>query len=179
MYNSRKRIQKVSILSLLLAVSLVLSYLESFIPVPIPIPGVKYGLANTLGLIILAIYSEGEYVAVSILRVVLMGLIRTGFSTSFMISMSGMLVSILAVLYFRFVFRLSIFGTSWISAIFHGIGQILMVAILYQELAMISYLPILIITGLISGTLIAEISRRVIILLKARYLDDKTKKEVD
>jgi heptaprenyl diphosphate synthase len=163
--SRHSKTQHLTLLASLLAVSVVLSYIESLIPVPIPIPGIKYGLANTLGLILLALFNKKDYVFLSILRVIIMGLLRNGFSTTFLISLSGMSVSILAVLYCNFVTDASIYGLSLVSAIFHGVGQILMVAFLYSEPAMISYLPVMLLTGMISGLLIAFLSKKIIVSL--------------
>ena len=56
MANTSKKIKKMSRLALFLAMGIILNYVESLIPIPIPINGVKLGLANTLGLVILYYY---------------------------------------------------------------------------------------------------------------------------
>ena len=55
---------KIVRLSIFLAIGIVLNIVESMIPIPIPIPGVRLGLANTLGLIVLFFYSPKEYIAI-------------------------------------------------------------------------------------------------------------------
>ena len=51
--KSSKTIKKITRLSLFLALGIILNLVESMIPLPIAIPGVKLGLANTIGLVIL------------------------------------------------------------------------------------------------------------------------------
>jgi heptaprenyl diphosphate synthase len=49
------------------------------------------------------------------------------------------------------------------SAVFHGVGQILMVAWLYQTILMINYLPVLIVSGLLAGLVVAKLSQQVLL----------------
>ncbi|MFA6370943.1 MAG: Gx transporter family protein, partial [Bacilli bacterium] len=58
--------------------------------------------------------------------------------------------------------KLSIFGLSMISAVMHGLGQVIVVAIIYQSIYMFAYFPALVVSGLVSGWLIALISREVL-----------------
>ena len=53
--------------------------------------------------------------------------------------------------------KISIYGISVNGAIFHGIGQILVVSIIYQTVQMFNYVIILSISGIISGLLMAVI----------------------
>lgn len=157
---------KIVRLSIFLALSIVLNIVESMIPLPIAIPGIRLGLANTMSLIVLYFYSPKEYIALGILRVFIVGLLRTGIgSVSFMLSLSGWFLSTAITLLIYLFHKASIYGLSIISALFHQVGQIIMVIILYQLPAMINYLPVLLITGAISGFLVAFISSKVLLLL--------------
>ena len=49
--------KKIARYGLLVALAFILSYLESLFPIPVPIPGIKLGLANLA--IITALYSMG------------------------------------------------------------------------------------------------------------------------
>ena len=55
---------KIVRLAIFLAMGIVLNIVESMIPLPIAIPGIRLGLANTMGLIVLYFYSPKEYVAI-------------------------------------------------------------------------------------------------------------------
>ena len=63
-------------LAIFLAMGIVLNIVESMIPLPIAIPGIRLGLANTMGLIVLYFYSPKEYVAIGFLRVFIVTLIK-------------------------------------------------------------------------------------------------------
>lgn len=150
---------KIVRLAIFLALGIVLSIVESMIPIPIPLPGIRLGLANAMGLIVLYYYSPKEYVAIGFLRVFFVALLRTGLgSISFMISLAGWFMSTIITLLIYLVSKSSIYGLSIISAVFHQVGQIIMVMILYELIEMINYLPILLITGSVSGALVALVT---------------------
>lgn len=163
--NSRKHIKKITQLSLFLAIGIILNIVESLIPLPFMVPGVKLGLANTIGLVLLYYYSPKEYAYIGFLRVLVVGLLRTGiFSISFFLSLSGWFLSTLIAIILYYFKRFSIFGLSCASAVFHGIGQIIVVTLIYDSPGLVLYLPILMLSGVISGCLTAFITS--LILLK-------------
>ena len=148
--------KKIVRLALFLALGVVLNIIESMLPILIPIPGVKLGIANTIGLIVLYYYGPKEYTLIGFLRVLLVALLRTGIgSISFILSLSGWLLSTLFVLFVYNFKKVSIFGLSMSSAVMHGVGQIIMVVFIYSLPEMINYLPILIVSGIISGNVLA------------------------
>lgn len=161
---------KIVRLSIFLALGIVLNIVESMIPIPIPVPGIRLGLANTMGLIVLYFYSPKEYIAIGFLRVFFVALLRTGLgSIAFILSLSGWFISTLVTLLIYYLHKSSIYGLSITSALFHQVGQIIMVMIIYQLPEMINYLPVLLITGGISGALVGFITSRVLKLLSRIY----------
>ena len=148
--------KKIVRLALFLALGVVLNIIESMLPILIPIPGVKLGIANTIGLIVLYYYGPKEYTLIGFLRVLLVALLRTGIgSISFILSLSGWLLSTIFVLFVYNFKKVSIYGLSMSSAVMHGIGQIILVVFIYSLPEMINYLPILIVSGIISGNVLA------------------------
>lgn len=160
-------IHKIVRLAIFLALGIVLSIIESSIPIPLPIPGIRLGLANVMGLIVLYYYSPKEFIAIGFLRVFAVALLRTGIgSIGSLISFSGWLVSTIVTLLVYLNKKTSIYGLSIISALFHQVGQIITVMILYERIEFINYLPVLLLTGAISGTLVALLSSTIL-----RYLN--------
>lgn len=149
--------KKFTRLSLLLALCIVLNIIESVIPLFSGyIPGLKLGLANIVILFVLYCYSFKDALYVSLLRVVIVGITRTGlFSVAFFFSLGGALLSILIMSLFKRITNLSIIGISIIGSISHSIGQIIMAIILIESNLMIMYLPWLLMfsipTGIITG----------------------------
>ena len=156
------QVQKLTRLAMLLALGVLLNYAEAvLLPTALIAPGVKLGLANTVGLIVLFFYDDKTYMFYGLLRVLMTSLF-TGFGFNFFIAISGFLVASMMVIFAKSTRQLSIFGLSMVSAVFHGVGQILMVAWLYQSIYMVNYLPILIVSSLIAGLVIAKLSQQVL-----------------
>lgn len=156
--NLRKTIR----LSYLTALMIVLGMVENYIPILSGIiPGFKIGLANIIVLILLYLFSFKEALFASLLRVVVVSIISTGFGTYFLFSLSGALISIIFMNIFKKT-KLSIIGVSIIGSIFHGIAQIVVAIIFFQNIVFIYYLPILIIICLITGIFIGIFSKEII-----------------
>ena len=159
-------IKKIITMSMLLAISVVLSILESFIPIFSGIiVGVKLGLANIVIIYVLYKYSFKDALYITVLRVILVGLLRTGlFSITFLFSLSGAIISIIMMSLFKLT-KLSIVGVSVIGSISHVIGQLLIACfLLHISLFMLLkfYLPYLIIIACVTGFIIGLISREII-----------------
>ena len=119
-----------------------------------------------MGLIVLYYYSPKEYIAIGFLRIFFVALFRTGLgSVSSFMSFAGWLVSTGVTLLIYLFKRTSIYGLSVISAMFHQIGQIIMVIILYNTPEFVNYLPVLLISGAISGVLVAFLTSKILSLL--------------
>ena len=156
--------KKFTRLSLLLGLSVVLNIIESFIPVFNGyIPGIKIGLANIVTLFVLYKYSLKDALYISILRVILVGITRTGlFSTIFMFSLSGAILSTLFMYLGKKYFKLSIIGTSIVGSLFHSIGQIIMAMLIINTTNMIYYLPWILLFALPSGLFTGIIGKKLI-----------------
>ena len=144
-------------LSMLISLSVVISIIESYIPIFNNIvPGLRLGLSNIIILFVLYKYSFKDSMYVSIVRVLLVGLLRTGlFSVSFFFSMSGAILSIICMYFTKKLKLLSVVGVSIIGSVSHSIGQILTAILIINNDNIIYYLPYLLIfsipTGIITG----------------------------
>ena len=164
-------LKKITRLSMLLALAIVLNLIESIVPIfNGMIPGLKLGLANTITLVVLYIYSFKDTLSLSILRVLLVGILRTGlFSITFFFSLGGSILSIFAM-YIVKKTKLSIIGVSIIGSISHSIGQIIVAILILNNNAMIYYLPWLLIFSIPTGVITGLISKELI-----KYLENKLK----
>ena len=157
--------QKLTKLSLILAISIILHILEPNLP--IPIYGVKLGLANIMRLIALKMYGYKDMIYINVLRVLLSSLLRgIIFGTAFWISLSGVMLSTFVVIILDRKNQLSLYFLSVISAVVHSVGQLLCVSYIYQTFyLMLYYLPMLLIlaipTGLLTGLLSKEALKRI------------------
>lgn len=146
-----KKAKSVAFYGVMIALALVLSYLESFIPINalIPIPGVKLGFANIV--VLFALYTLGiqDAIVVAIIRVFLSGLLF-GNPMTIAYSLCGCTLSLL-IMWLTKRTKLSIIGVSMLGGIFHNIGQLIMAIILTHTVRIAYYLPVLLISGMITG----------------------------
>lgn len=160
---NRKRIKRVIILALYLAISIILSYVESVIP--LPIPGVKLGLANVIVLFLL--YEDKWYTALLILiaRILLISFIRGTFlNVNFLMSLSGGAFSFILMFIFSRLKFLSSVTVSVFGSIAHVSGQILVAYLYMSSPGVLYYYPIIlflsIITGILSGIICILMRKR-------------------
>lgn len=140
------------LISLLISISLIIHYAESLIPVPIP--GAKIGLANIMQLLTLVLLGPIEAFAVMMVRSVL-GALFLGNLWAALYSFTGGTLSLIAmsILYSKFKDKFSLVGISTIGSAFHNIGQLLVASLVFDSFGIFfSYLPILMLLSLITGT---------------------------
>lgn len=147
-----KRLNKVIFVSLLAAIGLALSVIESSIPIPISIPGAKLGLSNMVILVSLVIFGFKEAFSISILKSVLLMLV-TGSVTSFFYSITGsVLSSIVMFLAYKYMSDIfSLIGVSVLGAVAHNIAQVSVASLILNNIRVFSYLPLLVLMSLFTG----------------------------
>lgn len=157
-------LRKITKLSMLLALSVVLSILESMIPfIGNMIPGMKLGLANAVIIFVIYMYSFKDALYVSILRIIIVGILRTGlFSITFFFSLSGAIMSIIFMSILKKYTKLSVVGISVVGAISHSIGQIIIAIIFLNNINIIYYLPYLLVLSIPTGVIIGMSAKEVL-----------------
>ena len=155
--------KKLVFMALLTAISLVIWVIEAQIPAPIPVPGVKLGLASVVTLTTMLLLGRKEAIAVLLVRVFLASVFAGSFS-AILFSLTGgvlsWLVMALTVRLFtgRLVWVVSVFG-----AIAHNAGQLLAAILVTKTPSLVAYAPALlaaaIITGAFTGVIAMYLSR--------------------
>lgn len=151
--------EKLTTMAILTALALALSWLERMIPLEllIPLPGVKLGLANTVSLY--ALYTLDLPAAMLILIVrCLLGALFGGNLTALAFSLTGGILSMLAMAAARKNRNLSVFGVSVLGAAAHNCGQILTAMLLMHSKYIIAYLPYLLLIGTVCGCATATVA---------------------
>ena len=156
--------KKFTRLSMLLALSVSLNIIETSLPLLNGyIPGLRLGLANIVTLFILYQFSLKDALYIGILRVFLVGILRTGiFSTTFFFSLTGVLLSILFMYLAKRFLNLSIIGVSIIGSIAHSTGQVLASIFILQMSSMIYYLPWLLLFSIPTGILVGILCKQLV-----------------
>ncbi|MBR4378118.1 MAG: Gx transporter family protein [Bacilli bacterium] len=157
------KVQKIALLGVLLALTIVIAILESFIP-SFTIPGIKLGFANII--ILVTLYEVGilEAIFINLVRVLVVSLVRGTFlSMGFFMSLTGAFMSLgIMILFYLVIKKYSIIGVSVIGSLFHVIGQILIAMIYMGSVYVVYYLPIIGISAVITGILVGFIARAII-----------------
>ena len=155
---------KTAFLGVMTALALIFSYVESLVPIPIPVPGIKLGLANLMVVVLLFTVGTKEAFWMNLARILLSGFLFGNFS-SILYSITGALVSFGVMLLLKRTGRFSIIGVSIAGGTAHNIGQILVAAAVLENLDLLFYAPILMITGEVTGFLIGITGCEIILRL--------------
>jgi len=149
----RSGTRRLVFLALLVAMGTALHLVEGVLLIPLPIPGVKLGLANIITLLTLYLYGFRDGLTVALMRVVLGSLITGMFlSPGFLLGLSGAVCSTLVMAaLLRQTNCFSMIGISLAGAAGHNIGQLLAACLLLQSSAIVYYLPILLLAGIPTG----------------------------
>ena len=144
--------KKLTLLALLTAVAMILSYVETLIP-SAGIPGVKLGLANVA--VIFALYRLGwrEALGISLVRVFMVSMLF-GSMSALLYSLAGAVLSLAVMAMLRKTDVFSETGVSVAGGVAHNAGQILMAMLILETKRLIYYLPILVFSGLGAGILV-------------------------
>ena len=151
------RTQKLALCGVLTALAMIFGYIESVISVPLPVPGIKLGLPNIAIITILYVVGIKEAVAVNLIRITLTAVLF-GNLNSFLFSMSG---AVLSMILKKIQFFSSV-GVSVAGGVLHNIGQIIAAVFIMGSGAIVYYLPVLMITGTVTGAVIGIVSAMVV-----------------
>lgn len=142
--------KKFCLSALLLALSIAIYTLESFIP-PIGIPGAKLGLSNIVTLMALLYLGVKFGACILFLRIAVTALF-SGTVVSFVFSLfGGVFAFIIMSVMIKLLPNNLIWAASVMGAVFHNIGQLLAAALLIDNINVIYYLPVLTVTAIVTG----------------------------
>ncbi len=143
----------VALTGLLIALALVLSYLESLVPLSFAVPGIKLGLPNLV--IVFALYRlrPATAAAISLLRVALVALLF-GSALSLAYSAAGAVLSFAVMLLLKRSGRFGCAGVSVAGAVAHNLAQIATAALLLETPSLAWYFPVLCVSGTVAGVCI-------------------------
>ena len=142
--------RRLALSAMLAALALIFSYVEAMIPIPVPVPGIKLGIANLV--IVMAIYKLGFRYAFTIncVRIVIAGLLFSGVFGMFY-SFAGGILSILIMYLLYKTGWFSMVGVSMAGGVAHNLGQLITACLIVSNVRLMSYFSILLFSGLFSG----------------------------
>lgn len=157
---------RIAKMGILISLGLVFSYVEALIPIMPSVPGVKIGLSNALVILLLYSYGIGYCFIFQLCRIIISSIL---FGNVFgcVYSLAGATLSILVMCLLKKVKWIDVPGNSMLGGISHNLAQLLVAYFLVQNTAIFYYVPILLISGSLSGYIIGWISE---FILKRRLL---------
>lgn len=164
--------REVTTVALLTAVGIALFVIESFIPTPLPF--LKIGFANISSVVALVTLGAPQMFIVVTLRVFVGSmLVGSLFTPGFVLALSGGLASAITMSLARVVRKglFSAVGISLIGSLTHVVTQFLLVLFLYvQNSAILYLLPLLLLSGFISGVIVGWLSSRLLPIIESVQL---------
>jgi heptaprenyl diphosphate synthase len=166
--------RRVALLGMLFALAMVLSVLESTLTPLLGLPpGVKLGLSNIVVMYAVLFMGWGEALTLAVLKAMFAALTRAW--TAGALSLAGGVCSILVMLLLLKLWK----NASWYilsvsGALAHNFGQLLMINLLFtQSVYTVYYAPVLLVSGLVMGSITSVSLRAVMPALEKLGLSKK------
>ncbi|KXL54107.1 heptaprenyl diphosphate synthase component I [Anaerotignum neopropionicum] len=160
--------KNVAYYGLFAALAILMGYVEMLIPIPLLVPGMKLGLANVIIVIVLYFMDTRAAFFISLVRVLLSGLLFAGFA-GLLYSLAGALFSFCIMVLLKKTDKFSILGVSVAGGVFHNIGQIIVAALVVENIRLMYYLPFLLFFGVLTGAVIGIVARMTLGYLKRHF----------
>ena len=145
--------KKAAFCGMFAALAVIMGYIESFISIPGLLPGMKIGLANCVILFVLMAYGIGAAALVSLVRIIIINSLF-GSLTWAVFSLAGAALSLLVMWGLKKLKAFSSIGISLAGGVAHNLGQTIVAMLLFENLGMLYYFPVLIIFGLGAGIMV-------------------------
>ena len=146
------RPKKLVLLALLTAIALTIFLVEAQIPAPVPIPGVKLGLANIVTVFAVFAIGAKEAAAVLFCRIFLGAVFAGNFSTVLYSGAGGLCAMGVTLLLRRLLTKKQLWVAGVLGSMAHCIGQMGAAIAITQTPALFAYLPVMLAIGIITGT---------------------------
>ncbi len=143
--------KKITLLAILTSIGIGLQIFENSLPIIPGIPGGKLGIANIVTILCINLFSAKASFLLSVLRPLLASLMYGGI-TQMIYSLSGSLLSFAVMTsIIKRNNKFSYIGTAILGAVAHNFAQVTAASLMYSNIYVYTYLPILLILSLFSG----------------------------
>ena len=151
-YSSAKSSRRAAYGGLLAAIALIFSYVEVLVPFGFGIPGIKLGLANIAVLLAIYLLGPAAGAVVNVIRIAMAALLF-GSMYSAVYSLAGGLLSLTAMILLRRSGKFRVAGVSLAGGFFHNLGQLAAAMVFSGTPRIFYYLPVLGISGILTGAI--------------------------
>jgi len=137
--------RKLALMAMFTAASLIVFVIEAQIPAPVPVPGVKLGLANVVTLIAMVMLGRREAGLILLVRIA-MGSMFTGGVSAFIALAYAVMCLTLKPFSGKLLWVVSVLG-----AIAHNLGQLIAAIIITKTGSLMLYAPVLLASAVVTG----------------------------
>ena len=153
--------RRLTFCALLTAIALTIFMVEAQLPPPVPVPGMKLGLANVVTVFAMFALGPRDTLLIVLARVVLGSLFAGGSTLPY--SLAGALACYLLMLLLR---RLLTQKQLWVcgalGAVAFNLGQMAMAIIMARTPQLVVYLPVLLLVGIPAGALTGLLAQQLL-----------------
>ena len=143
--------KKLALMAMLTAASLIIFVIEAQIPAPVPVSGVKLGLANVITLVAMLLLGRREAGLILFVRIA-MGSVFAGGVSGFIFSICGGVLAYAVMCLTVRAFPLKmLWVVSALGAVAHNIGQLIAAVAITKTAALLVYAPVLLASGIVTG----------------------------
>ena len=155
------RTKKLSSLSLLCALALVLGFLENTLLVFSIVPGGKVGIANSVTMLVFCAFSPLEALGFGLFRAFLSSVLFSGIA-SFWYSAAGSVVSVMFMWGAKKILKnkISEIGTSIFGAVGFNLGQLTVAACVLESVQIFRYFPVMGVISAVAGLITGYIAKK-------------------
>lgn len=174
-------VRHLAMLSMMSAVAIICGYIEVLIPFSFGIPGVKLGLCNFVTVLILYLAKDSrlsfcrrvlDAAIVLLIRIVVISLLFTNVY-ALLYSLAGGLFSLFVMAVCSRFSVIGATGCSVLGGISHNLAQLMIAALIVNELKLVYYLPVLLLSGTVTGFLTGILSDLLISRRGVRKIYDR------
>lgn len=153
--------ERAAMYGVLVALAMIFSYIETLIPIPMGVPGVKPGLANLVVFAALYTMRPVDALVISMVRILLVGM-TFGNEFAMLYSFAGGSLSFLVMWLCKKKDWLSKTGVSIAGGVAHNVGQLIVAALVLENAAVFAYLPALLLAGSVMGAFIGLLGTQIL-----------------
>ena len=135
------------------SLAIIMAVIERMFPIPIPVPGIKLGLANVIVILVLYTFNTRSAFAIAMLRIFVVAMLF-GMGLNMAYSLVGGLLSFAVMAIAKRSNMFGVVGVSVFGGVAHNVGQISIAAALVGNVGIFSWVPHLVIAGVLTGVII-------------------------
>lgn len=158
--QNKNKTQLMVLTSMVFATALVLAIIENALPaLPIAVPGVKFGLSNIAVMYALFFLGRKQAYTIALLKAGFVFITRGAIAAALSLAGGILSVTVMVILIILFRDKISYLVLSIFGAVFHNVGQFIVITVIYTGMNLWAYFPVLLISGLVAGLVTSTLLR--------------------